>query len=61
MRVPDAFDRYDECMSDEQSTVDLLKATRPWWIVPFVVLLLLAVILVFTDIAPLRQFAYTVF
>ena len=55
------LDSYDVCMSDEPSTTELLKATRPWWIVPIVALLLLALILVFTDIAPLRQFAYTVF
>lgn len=56
-----AFDSYDVGMSDEPSTSELLKATRPWWILPIVALLLLALVLVFTDIAPLRQFAYTVF
>ena len=41
--------------------MEVLKATRPWWIVPIVVLFVLALVLVLTDVAPLRQFAYTVF
>jgi len=52
-------------MSDDQKqSVDLratMRATRPWWIVPIVVLFILALVLVFTDVAPLRNFAYTVF
>jgi hypothetical protein len=48
-------------MTDKQSTMEVLKATRPWWIVPIIVLFGLALVLVLTDVAPLRQFAYTVF
>jgi len=40
---------------------NLLRRTRPWWILPIVVLFVLALILAFGDIAPLRNFAYTVF
>jgi len=57
--------RYPVAMSDDQKqSVDLratMRATRPWWIVPIVVLFILALVLVFTDVAPLRNFAYTVF
>ena len=45
----------------KQTPMEVLKATRPWWIVPIVVLFVLALVLVLTDVAPLRQFAYTVF
>ena len=48
-------------MSDEQDFKSVLMATRPWWIVPILVLFGIALALVLTDIAPLRQFAYTVF
>ena len=48
-------------MSENQNPMEVLKATRPWWIVPIVVLFVLALVLVLTDVAPLRQFAYTVF
>ena len=54
--------RYSLDMSDEKQTpMEILKATRPWWIVPILVLFGLALLLVLTDVAPLRQFAYTVF
>ena len=46
---------------DNQTPMEILKATRPWWIVPILVLFGLALVLVLTDVAPLRQFAYTVF
>lgn len=52
-------------MSDELKTPVGLKetmhATRPWWIVPIVIIFILALVLVFTDVAPLKNFAYTVF
>ena len=52
-------------MSDESKPPSGLKetmhATRPWWIVPIVIIFVLALILVFTDVAPLKNFAYTVF
>ena len=48
-------------MTDKQSAKEILKATRPWWIVPIIVLFGLALVLVLTDVAPLSQFAYTVF
>ena len=48
-------------MTEKQTPMEVLKATRPWWIVPIVVLFVLALVLVLTDVAPLRQFAYTVF
>ena len=54
--------RYSLGMSDDNQTpMEILKATRPWWIVPILVLFGLALVLVLTDVAPLRQFAYTVF
>ena len=57
--------RYPRDMSDESKTPSGLKetmhATRPWWIVPIVIIFVLALILVFTDVAPLKNFAYTVF
>ena len=53
--------RYLSHMSDEQTPMDVLKATRPWWILPILVLFVLAIVLVFTDVAPLKNFAYTVF
>ncbi len=53
--------RYPCPMSDEQSPMEVLKATRPWWIIPIVILFILALVLVFTDVAPLKNFAYTVF
>ena len=53
--------RYSQFMSDEQDFKTVLKATRPWWIIPIIVLFGVALALVLTDIAPLRQFAYTVF
>ena len=54
--------RYSLDMSDDNQTpMEILKATRPWWIVPILVLFGLALLLVLTDVAPLRQFAYTVF
>jgi hypothetical protein len=48
-------------MGDEPDFKSVLRATRPWWIVPILVLFGVALALVLTDIAPLRQFAYTVF
>jgi hypothetical protein len=53
--------RYSLFMGDEQDFKSVLRATRPWWIVPILVLFGVALALVLTDIAPLRQFAYTVF
>ena len=47
--------------NDHQTPMGILKSTRPWWIVPILVLFGLALVLVLTDVAPLRQFAYTVF
>jgi hypothetical protein len=48
-------------MSEEPDLKAVLRATRPWWIVPIIVLFGAALALVLTDVAPLRQFAYTVF
>jgi len=48
-------------MTDKPSAKEILRSTRPWWIVPIIVLFGLALLLVLTDVAPLRQFAYTVF
>lgn len=52
-------------MSDEHQPPTGLKetihATRPWWIIPFIIILVVALVLVFTDVAPLKNFAYTVF
>jgi uncharacterized membrane protein YqhA len=52
-------------MSDEHQQPtglkETMRATRPWWIVPIVILFVLALVLVFTDVAPLKNFAYTVF
>ena len=53
--------RYPQDMSDDQTPMEVLKATRPWWIVPILILFVLALVLVFTDVAPLKNFAYTVF
>lgn len=53
--------RYSRRMTDKPTTMEVLKATRPWWIVPIILLFGLALVLVLTDVAPLRQFAYTVF
>jgi hypothetical protein len=48
-------------MSEKQSTSALLASTRPWWIIPILILFGLAAVLVLTDVAPLKNFAYTVF
>lgn len=39
---------------------ELLRQTRPWWVLPFVVLLILALVLVATDVVPLKDLAYAV-
>lgn len=39
---------------------ELLAATRPWWILPLVIIVLAGVGLALLDIAPLRQMAYAV-
>jgi hypothetical protein len=38
----------------------LLRQTRPWWVLPFVLLLVLALVLVATDVVPLKDLAYAV-
>jgi hypothetical protein len=48
-------------MAEEPDLKELLNSTRPWWIVPIVILFAVALALVLTDVSPLRQFAYTVF
>ena len=53
--------RYLQSMSDKQTPRDVLVATRPWWILPILILFGLALVLVLTDVAPLKNFAYTVF
>jgi uncharacterized membrane protein YqhA len=46
---------------DRDPTVgELLRATKPWWLVPVVLLLVAALVLVFTDVVPLRDLAYAV-
>jgi hypothetical protein len=39
---------------------ELLRATRPWWIVPIVLILLAGLYLAFADSAPLRSLTYSV-
>ena len=53
--------RYWVCMAERPDLKGALKATRPWWIVPIIVVFAAALALVLTDVSPLRQFAYTVF
>ena len=48
-------------MAERPDLKGALKATRPWWIVPIIVVFAAALALVLTDVSPLRQFAYTVF
>ena len=48
-------------MDDRTDIKGVLKTTRPWWIVPIIVVFAVALALVLTDVSPLRQFAYTVF
>jgi hypothetical protein len=38
----------------------LLRATRPWWIVPIVLILLAGLALALADSAPLRSLTYSV-
>jgi len=45
---------------DSPGFLELLRQTRPWWVLPFVVLLVLALVLVATDVVPLRDLAYAV-
>jgi hypothetical protein len=47
--------------SDPSSTRELLRRTRPWWLIPLVLIFGLAIVLALGDIAPLRNLAYTVF
>lgn len=39
---------------------EMFKATKPWWLVPVVLLLVAALVLVMTDVVPLRDLAYAV-
>ena len=48
-------------MAEQSDLKGVLKATRPWWILPIVLVFAAALALVLTDVSPLRQFAYTVF
>lgn len=45
---------------DAPGFLELLRQTRPWWVLPFLVLLVFAVVLVATDVVPLRDLAYAV-
>lgn len=45
---------------DREGFRELLAATRPWWILPLVLVVLAGVVLALSDIAPLRQLAYSV-
>jgi len=45
---------------DAPGFLELLRQTRPWWVLPFLVLLVLALVLVATDVVPLRDLAYAV-
>lgn len=47
-------------MPDPLTPLEILRRSRPWWLVPIALLLVLAAILVFTDIVPLRNLAYSV-
>lgn len=46
--------------SESPGFMELLRQTRPWWVLPFVVLLVLALVLVATDVVPLKDLAYAV-
>ena len=45
---------------DEPGLIEVLRRSRPWWMVPIVILLAAAVLLIATDIVPLRNLAYSV-
>ena len=47
--------------ADNPTTREVLRQTRPYWLIPLVAILGFALVLAFGDIAPLRDFAYTVF
>ncbi len=46
---------------EQPSTRQVIRATRPYWLIPIVLIFGLALVLALLDIAPLRNFAYTVF
>ena len=45
---------------EEPGLVEILRRSRPWWVVPLAVMLSAAVILVLADVVPLRTLAYAV-
>lgn len=47
-------------MPEPLTPLEILRRSRPWWLLPIVLLLVLTAILVFTDIVPLRNLAYSV-
>ncbi len=38
-----------------------MKPGRPWWIVPFVVILVIGLVLALLDSSPVRSLTYSVF
>jgi hypothetical protein len=45
---------------EEPGLAEVLRRSKPWWIVPLVLLMGATAILVFTDLVPLRNLAYSV-
>lgn len=45
---------------DEPGLAEILRRSRPWWLLPMVVVLAAAAVLVLTDVVPLRTLAYAV-
>ncbi|MEC8424083.1 MAG: hypothetical protein VX000_09920 [Myxococcota bacterium] len=46
--------------SESPSLLEMLRQTRPFWVLPFIVLLVVALVLVATDVVPLKNLAYAV-
>ncbi len=45
---------------DTPSLAEVLRRSRPWWILPLLILGLAAAVLVFTDLVPIADLAYSV-
>ena len=45
---------------EEPGIVEILRRSRPWWMLPVGLVLAVAAVLVLTDIVPLRTLAYAV-
>lgn len=46
--------------SESPGFLEMLRQTRPFWVLPFIVLLVVALVLVATDVVPLKNLAYAV-